>query len=175
MFKIYECLTKFSTLYKINQINRFSTEYHLHEESVSSHSYYVSLFIYYLHNFYNFDLLKSLKMSLIHDLPENYIGDFPYHIKSENFKLFEIFDDLDKKYINNCSEIFNEINELCDEFNNHKSVESIICNFADKLSSALFCYTEVNLGNNLFKNKLESKLEICKTYLILLKNYIKEV
>ena len=161
-FNLDECFEHFEKAYKLNQMNRFSTEYHVHDESVSSHSFYVTLFVMYLSNYYNFDVDKAMKMAMIHDLPESFISDFPFHIKQENPEIQPFFDQLDSKYIDFYDKnFFPGSRALIDEYNNKETLESLVVYLCDMLSSCLFCITEVTLGNNYFAKKAKIKYDEC--------------
>lgn len=165
MFDITDKLIEyFKQPYKLNTINRFQTEYHIHNETVAAHSYYVTLFVIKLYEYYKFDLFKAMNMALIHDLPESFIGDFPYHIKQTDSKIQKVFNKLDDEYIKKYNTLRGDISQLMQEFNDCKTIEARIVNYADMLSSYLFCLTEQELGNNLFIERCEEKFARCIAY-----------
>ena len=58
-------------------------------ESVSDHTYRVTLLAMILSDLKNLDTEKVLKMSMIHDLPESIIGDLTPDQKKENHQSTE--------------------------------------------------------------------------------------
>ena len=102
-------------------------------ESISDHSYRVNLITLFLSEVIpGLDIVKALKISIVHDLGESILTDIPKEtmdILTESAKLesehnaFELlFKDGDSDYI-----------ELIDEYNKRKTLESRVVYAADKL------------------------------------------
>ena len=66
-----------------NKNNKFK----IISESVAEHSYFVAVLTLKLHDDYEFDLEKALKMALVHDIPELHLSDVTHDVKRNFPKL----------------------------------------------------------------------------------------
>lgn len=106
-------------------------------ESVSDHTYSMTMMSWMFSEMQNLDVLKVLKMSLIHDLAESKIGDFtPEQISREQKNILEkntmkeIFSELPV-------ELQNQLSDIWTEFLEQKTAESILVHEIDKLEMVL--------------------------------------
>jgi putative hydrolase of HD superfamily len=131
----------------------------INSESVSDHTYRVSLIAMILSDLKELDTEKVLKMSLIHDLPESILGDLTPsqkkhdHRQLENQEMKKILDllppDLECKY-----------SELWYEFQEMTSDEAELVYAADKLEMLLqaFEYSEKETDPNRIDQFLDMKV-----------------
>lgn len=108
------------------------------QESVAEHSWRLALFLIILQDLhkYKIDVLKTLKMSLVHDLPEIIDGDIPGFEKKKS--------DTEKE-IKNAEKIFNilpaplnkEYYGLVQEYEKGKSGEAKLVKALDKIEAQL--------------------------------------
>ena len=151
-------LTEF--LYNIDNLRnlvRYQTAPRVSSETVAEHSYFVSVYVLKLHDYYEFNLSKALEMSLLHDFSEVFISDVPHPIKS---KYAKINDELTKAE--------HEVNRICiseefsnnlEEFNNLSSAEGIMVALADILSVVTYSKYEINLGNSKYMKNVYNNAE----------------
>lgn len=149
-------------LYKLNSLNRFQTTYRVHTESVAAHTFYVQTFVRLLHNIYQFDLHKALDLAYFHDIHESVIGDILQSAKNFSQDLSDIVDVVDVKaaetfdsiYSDTVSEYIKNYNSFCET----SSPEIAIVKISDILSSILFLYFELRLGNSFCNKKYKEKI-----------------
>jgi len=113
------------------------------QESVAEHSWRLALMVIicspYLKN--EFDLLKAIKLALIHDLGESIIGDMHYLdiVNDTDLKMKRHLDE--NEAIKDLSQILGEnggiILELWNEFENRSSYEANIVFALDKLEACI--------------------------------------
>ena len=101
-------------------------------ENVAEHSWHLSLFVIVLTEYFeNLNVIKALKMALIHDLVEIYAGDtFAFDInqnkEDEKVAAEKLFSTLpDDQYY--------ELINLWKEFEEQKSIESVCVTIIDRL------------------------------------------
>jgi len=111
-------------------------------ESVSDHSWHLALMVLLVapHLKNKIDLLKSLKMTIIHDLVEAEIGDLPYYDNINNSSLS------DKKELEEKNEI-QKINQKLLKINK---------NLANELYSLWYEYKKCESNEALFVKALDS-------------------
>lgn len=155
----------------LRNLVRYQTAPRVASESVAEHSFFVTAYVLKLYDYFNFDLEKAMKMSILHDFAESYISDVPHPIK----KKFPIIQEqLDKaEYEVNSKYIGKEFADNIIEFNNCASAEGIMVALADVLSVISYSKYEIELGNSHYMNdvynkaniRLNSILNIAKPYL----------
>ena len=165
-------LFNFSNLtYRLMYLLRWNIYPRSLQETCASHIAQVSLLSLYLveqlKNKIKLDELKIYKMSITHDLAEAPTAidvvhkikmDYP-DIKAmiEKIELVEMEKLMGKEY-----------KDLLNEFNECKTIESVIVQICDILSCKVYCINELNMGNLSFKLPLiESESRLNKLISIL--------
>ena len=145
-------------LYNVNNLRnltRYQAAPRVSSESVAEHSFFVAAYVLKLHDFYNFDLEKALRMALLHDFNEVFISDVPFPIKSKykglNRELEKAEYEVNKEMISD--EFANEMKE----FNDMSSPEGIIVELGDVLSVVSYSKHEIGLGNSAYMKDVYNK------------------
>jgi 5'-deoxynucleotidase YfbR-like HD superfamily hydrolase len=68
-------------IYTLKALTRYNNKFKIISESVAEHSFFVAVMTLKLHDDYNFNLEKALKMALIHDIPELHLSDVTHDVK----------------------------------------------------------------------------------------------
>jgi len=160
--KLSEVYNDLSELYTLKYIIRYNNLPRITKESVAEHSFFVSLIVLRLYKYYKFNLEKALSIAITHDIAEVYISDVPRNIKNK-FKVLEKYlNEIESKVL---KEKFPEYQSLVEEFNEEKTVESLIVSVADLLSVVQYASTEVKLGSKYYMPEVikSSKIKINKT------------
>lgn len=113
------------------------------KESVAEHSWHISLMAMLLAEYTNeeIDLLKVIKMLLIHDLVDIYAQDMSYDDNdSEASQKEKELAAAEKLYAMLDRHKADELRELWDEFEARETAESIFANLMDKLQPLLMNY-----------------------------------
>ena len=129
-------------------------------ESVADHSYSMAVMSMVISDLGNYDSEKILKMVLLHDLSESYIGDYtPEQISKEGKNKLEnnAFNEIIKKLPNL---IQSQYLKIWQEYQENKSPESNIVHQIDKLEMVLQAKIYQKEGES--KEKLESFFESTK-------------
>lgn len=159
---------------KLANMKRFNNSIHIHEESVAEHSFFVTLYTYYLckkvFNLSDETTYLAVVKALIHDVHECYLSDIPHNVKKHS-----------KELENTCLKVEEKFNtivfpEITEKINNNKSKDLIenIVNISDILSVKQFSEIEQMFGNGLFDKilkKADKRLE--DEYLQLSRSLIK--
>lgn len=106
-------------------------------ESVADHSWHLALMALIVHPYLEekVDLLKVLKMILIHDLPEAEIGDIPYSKSIENPYLKEQKDREEKEQIDKIKQMIKEGEEIFVLWNEYKERKTKEAKFVKALDT----------------------------------------
>ena len=131
--------------YDLNQLIRYNTRTRITNESVAAHTFFVSLFCLKLFEELNISIEKRYEIlvkALLHDIGEVFTSDIPHTIKADNHVLREIFNDLEKKYLEENWSSYITILESTDQL----SYE--ILKLADIYSILQYTMTECHLGNS---------------------------
>ena len=106
-------------------------------ESVAEHSWRITLMAYFVSDeFPEVDLLKIMKMCLIHDLGEAFTGDIPAFEKTDKDSEKEA--DVLGKWVKTLPELFNkEMAELYQEMEEQQTLEARIYKALDKLEALI--------------------------------------
>ena len=106
-------------------------------ESVAEHSWRITLMAYFVSDeFPEVDLLKIMKMCLIHDLGEAFTGDIPAFEKTDKDSEKEA--DVLGKWVKTLPELFNkEMAELYQEMEEQQTLEARIYKALDKLETLI--------------------------------------
>ena len=104
-------------IYTLKALTRYNNKFKIISESVAEHSYFVAVLTLKLHDDYEFNLEKALKMALVHDIPELHLSDVTHDVK-RNFP------------------------KLAEEVTKAEAVK-----LADNLSCVQYAHAEIELGN----------------------------
>lgn len=144
-----------SNVNNLRNLTRYQAAPRVSSESVAEHSFFVAAYVLKLHDYYNFDLEKALRMALLHDFNEVFVSDVPFPIKS---KYKELNKALEKaEYEVNCTHISKEFADEMLEFNNMTSAEGIIVELGDVLSVVSYSKHEIGLGNSSYMKDVYNK------------------
>jgi len=131
----------------------------INPESVSDHTYRVSLLAMILSDLNNLDTGKVLKMSLIHDLPESILGDLTPNQKKDDYQMLE--SQAMEKILNLLpQDLDNEYSELWYEFQEMASEEAELVFAADKIEMILqaYEYSEKEIEPNRIERFLNTRV-----------------
>jgi 5'-deoxynucleotidase YfbR-like HD superfamily hydrolase len=152
---------------RMSYLIRYNTTPHLLNESVAEHSFHVSIVTLFLYekykNIFNLDFEKIIKTAICHDEPESaeYIGDVPRPIKENNPELQKALEMYELKAMEEL--MGKEYVEYLKEFNEGKTIESLIVKLADTISCLIYSESEINKGNKYMERvKFESQEIIIK-------------
>jgi len=139
----------------LRNLVRYQTAPRVSKESVAEHSFFVTSYVLKLHDYYDFDLAKALKMAILHDFSEVFISDVPHPIKKRFPKfekeLNEAEYQINKEYIG--EDFANDLNE----FNECTSIEGIMVALADVLSVVSYAKYEMELGNSKYMRNVYNR------------------
>ena len=131
----------------------------INPESVSDHTYRVSLLAMILSDLKQLDTEKVLKMSLIHDLPESILGDLTPIQKKEGHQQLE--NRVMKKILNLLPQgLESKYLEIWHEFQKMTSDEAELVYAADKIEMVLqaYEYSEKEIDPNRIERFLNTKV-----------------
>ena len=130
----------------LRNLVRYQTAPRAAKESVAEHSFFVASYVLKLHDYYEFDLKKGLRLALLHDFSEVFISDVPHPIKK---RFPNITNELEKaEHQINAEYIGEEFASELEEFNQTSTIEGIIVALADILSVVSYAKFEMELGNS---------------------------
>jgi putative hydrolases of HD superfamily len=149
--------------YKLMFLQRYNDTPRIFTETVAAHSYQVGILSLKLCEELPFKIQvsKVLKMALIHDISEIRTGDITHPIKQKYKQLNEI---LEAEEISTLKKLLgDEYALLIIEYNDCKTVDSLIVNIADVMSCKIYAQQEIKLGNaNMKRVLLESNNRLKK-------------
>ena len=135
-------------LYKMSNIWRYSGRLVLKPENLAEHSYYVTMKVIELGQFYKFseeDIFKAIKIALCHDLGEIYTGDIPHSLKTYSPEIKRVSEKLEVELI---KENFPYFGEVFEEFEAKADLKiSYLVELADIADVIMFIDREESLGN----------------------------
>ena len=144
-----------SNVKNLRNLTRYQAAPRVSSESVAEHSFFVAAYVLKLHDYYNFNLEKALKMALLHDFNEVFVSDVPFPIKT---KYKELNKALEKaEYEVNSDYIGKDFADEMLEFNNMSSAEGIIVELGDVLSVVSYSKHEIGLGNSSYMKDVYNK------------------
>jgi putative hydrolase of HD superfamily len=135
-------------------------------ESVADHSWHLALmaFLVYPHLEYKVDLLKTLKMILVHDLTEAEIGDLPFSHSIKNPDLKKSKDIKEKQEIQKIKdmvggELGGEVFELWNEYKQRISNEARFVKALDSLEAdyQALLFGDINYWDDIYYDIVLSK------------------
>jgi putative hydrolase of HD superfamily len=151
---------------RLSDITRFNITPRINNESVAEHCYYVAFYAMIFARFVpEVDVLKVLKMSLLHDVEEVISSDFPHSTK---MKYPEFTQALESMNLTIASEILQNDQEyisLWEESRNLDTEESRLVFLCDKVSVLLYARDETNLGNKFMSELLKGQKESIVTFI----------
>lgn len=124
----------------LRNLVRYKTAPRAAKESVAEHSFFVAAYVLKLHDYYNFDLKKGLRLALLHDFSKVFVSDVPHLIKKKFPAVSEELEKAERKV--NEEYIGEEFADELEEFNQTSSIEGIIVYLADILSIASYANRE---------------------------------
>ena len=140
---------------RMNFITRFNTRIKTYGESVSAHSFYVTMYVYIIGNILKkkgnlIDVECAMKKALFHDLEECMAGDIltPFKVKFE-----KEYETLCMTAIENILEpLDNDIKEsIHDYWKEAKNrIEGQLVEFCDDLAGYIYCDEQIKTGNTYF-------------------------
>ena len=131
-------------VYILKALTRYNNKFKIISESVAEHSYFVAVLTLKLHDDYEFDLEKALKMSLIHDIPELHLSDVTHDVK-RNFP--KLADEVVKAEYVIMKERYPQWYSTFKHFEDQDSPEALAVKMADNLSCVQYATAEMELGN----------------------------
>jgi 5'-deoxynucleotidase YfbR-like HD superfamily hydrolase len=138
-------LTEFANkMYPLQSLQRYNNMQRVNHESVIEHVGFVAMITLELDKYYKFNLLTALKMAISHDNPEIYITDIPHPVKKRFPQLSKIIKECEYELV---EELGQETVELIKEFDECKTVESMIVNLADIISCVQYASNEIRFGH----------------------------
>ena len=129
-------------------------------ESVAEHSWFTSVFVLKLREYYDFNLETALKTALVHDVMEASISDIPHNIKVANPDLADAVEKAEDKVTRQM--LSDEAANLMDNFNHGKTPEGLAVQLGDILSVVLYARDEINSGNQVFNYIAIKAIARCK-------------
>tara|TARA_B100000085_G_scaffold248940_1_gene244313 strand:- start:22 stop:534 length:513 start_codon:yes stop_codon:yes gene_type:complete len=131
-------------VYILKALTRYNNKFKIISESVAEHSYFVAVLTLKLHDDYDFDLEKALKMSLIHDIPELHLSDVTHDVK-RNFP--KLASEVVKAEYVIMKERYPQWYDTFKHFEDQDSPEALAVKMADNLSCVQYATAEMELGN----------------------------
>lgn len=148
-----------SDMRKMSHIKRFASDVTIRNENLAEHSYWVSMYSRAIGRGYvvrynpkdalKIDWYRVMLMAQYHDIPEIVTTDVVHPIKSIHPEVEARFEITEGRACGRLAEMLDmpDFTELLDEFNAKETIESKICQAADKLAGLAFCVEEIALGN----------------------------
>jgi len=132
-------------IYILRDLKRYNNSFHIKDESVAEHSFFVSSITLKLHEMYDFNLEHALIMAITHDESEIDVTDIPHNVKQAYpfvAKAIKVAENLAFK--ENCTD---RVFQAHLELERHISPEALVVELADVLSCIQYSSTEMLLGN----------------------------
>lgn len=164
-------------LNRLNAINRYNTHQRIKDETVASHSFFVSLFVKMINQ--NLDFKnetvptiineierKSLMLAIVHDVSETVTNDITYDAKKAMPEVGSLLDRYDSKYL---EEFFPQEWNMVYGYNKNSYTSKVardIVKLADILSVVQYLDNEVNLGNQTMRSPLFDSIERVKSMIV---------
>lgn len=156
---------------KMSALNRYNNRDRITQENIAEHSFYVGFTVMKLCELFSVDndtKLKSLQMSILHDIPEIETGDISYPIKQKSPALKTALEELELEFM---KETYPQFYELFDEFTFANDSDAVLLvKVADAISVLQYAQREINLGN-----KTEDMMEIFTLTNIRINDGLKEL
>lgn len=137
---------------KLRNLVRYQTAARVSSETVAEHSFFVAAYVLKLHDYYDFDLEKALKMAILHDFSEVFISDVPHPIKRAHPEIAEALEKVETEI--NSEYIGEDFAKDLDGFNHLTTAEGCAVALADILSVVSYSKYEIGLGNSKYMKKV---------------------
>lgn len=131
--------------YVLSKMMRYNHRLRNHEESVSTHSFFVALFCLKIMSQLDLTVEEQNKVmifALLHDVAESRTSDIPHDVKENYPAIKSMLDDIEKEYYEKHWKNFSDI-----MYNSGDLVYNII-KLADAYSVRQFCLDEFGLGTS---------------------------
>lgn len=132
-------------LYNLAYLIRYSNVPRIKDESVAEHSFFVAVEVMNLYKTYKFDLGKAISMSIIHDFLESEVDDVNHYIKKKYPAIKLALKNAESEELLNYPDF---IQDIYNEYQSHKTVESKIVHLADTIQCTTYARNEIRLGNS---------------------------
>lgn len=166
--KLVQKMTEIKDIFHLSNITRYSNLSTNHKQSVSDHSFNVSILTLYLYQWLELteeqmSLKDCLVWAIIHDVPECETGDILQPMKQANPTIKSLLKGVESKTYHRLG--------LPDE-NLFKQEVKLLVKMADELDVILFCQIENELGNHQLDDVIEratkSFIDYCEKLFIIL-------
>lgn len=164
-------LTVLMNLRRLNNIQRCMTFPVIKSETVASHSCFVGMLCSVVGREYNatyevsVDMGVLLEKAIFHDSEEAYTSDIPWNVKHFNEEVYKSIEDMIESRLNDIFDNCSYTSDLHDVIIECKlGLEGRIVNLCDMIELALYCYDELNMGNNNMLSLGIKALNIIKSY-----------
>lgn len=164
-------LTVLMNLRRLNNIQRCMTFPVTRTETVASHSCFVSMLCSVVGREYNttyednVDMGVLLEKAIFHDSEEAYTSDIPWNVKHFSEEVHKSIEDMISSRLDEIFEDCSFVSDLHEVIVECKSgLEGSIVNLCDMIELGLYCYDELNMGNNNMLLLGIKALNIIKTY-----------
>lgn len=131
--------------YVLSKIIRYNHRNKLQDESVATHSFYVSLFCLKIMSKLNLDKeteRQVLVLAALHDTAESKTSDIPHDVKTNYPEMQKILDEIERDYYKQNWPTYFE------DMYMPSTLTSLIVNLADAYSVLQWCLNEKILGNS---------------------------
>lgn len=142
---------------------RYNNRNRIHDEDLAQHSFVVAyniLKIAYKYNIPDDITYKATAMAIVHDYPETYTADIPHDCKVKYPELRELLAKIEIEFIR---EEVPELKKLFKEYQEGKSIETILVDLGDAISVLQYVNREINHGNRdkdmeIIKNEVSARV-----------------
>lgn len=155
----------------LRNLVRYQVAPRVSQETVAEHSFFVAAYTLKLHDYFDFDLEKALRIAILHDFAEVFISDVPHPIK---MKFPELTKQLEiAEHGVNAEYISEEFAQELEGFNEASTPEGCIVVLSDILSVITYSKYEMELGNSQYMKdvlkrslvRINNMLEKCSKFL----------
>jgi len=150
----------YTLMYRLEYLIRYSNVPRIHDESVASHSFFVAVILIDLHERYEFDLPRAIKLAICHDMPEVLMNDVSHETKRLFPELKVAMEKVETDIVLNRMPL--TVGNAIIEFNLAQTVEAKFANLADAIQCYQYASNEISLGNAgyMLEVKVNSKLRL---------------
>lgn len=142
----------FMDSYSLEHTKRYSMYPVIHQESVATHSYFVTLGVLMLSNYYAFDVDEAIKIAICHDLPEMKISDVNHKVKKDFPAVSDALKLAEQEVI---LTLPTQVKNYCTLYG-EDTPEALVVHYADALQCLQYAVNEIDLGNKGYMLKVHS-------------------